>query len=185
MRNIGINFVATFLLCMLACSAVFGQSTAQVSGGVKDQTGAVLPGAEVTMTQTETGLKRTTVTDETGSYSLPNLPIGPYRLEASLPGFRLHLQTGIVLQVNSNPVMNIVLQVGQVSDEVEVQVVGIEPETGKIRLSRKPLLPPPTEEELAAAAAARANRPPREDRGDRGDRGGRGDRGDHRRRRQG
>jgi len=74
----------------------------------------------------------------------------------------------------------------QLGDEVEVQVVGIEPETGKIRLSRKPLLPPPTEEELAAAAAARASRPPREDRGDRGDRGGRGDRGDHRhRRRQG
>ena len=75
----------------------------------------------------------------------------------------------------------------QLGDEVEVQVVGIEPETGKIRLSRKPLLPPPTEEELAAAAAARANRPPREDRGDRGDRGERGNRGggDHRRRRQG
>ena len=74
----------------------------------------------------------------------------------------------------------------QLGDEVEVQVVGIEPDTGKIRLSRKPLLPPPTEEELAAAAAARANRPPREDRGDRGgDRGGRGGDRDHRRRRQG
>ncbi len=121
MRVIGINVAAAFLLCILTCSTVFGQSTAQVSGAVKDQTGAVLPGAEVTMTQTETGLKRTTVTDETGSYSLPNLPIGPYRLEASLPGFRSYAQSGIVLQVNSNPVMNIVLQVGQVSDEVEVQ----------------------------------------------------------------
>src|SRR5437867_2441087 len=121
MRNIGIDIVTTFLFCILTCSAVFGQSTAQVSGGVKDQTGAVLPGTEVTMTQTETGLTRSTVTDETGSYSLPNLPIGPYRLEASLPGFRSYVQSGIVLQVNSNPVMNIVLQVGQVSDEVEVQ----------------------------------------------------------------
>jgi len=73
----------------------------------------------------------------------------------------------------------------QLGDEVEVQVVAIEPETGKIRLSRKPLLPPPTEEELAAAAAARANRPPREDRGDRGREGGRGGDRDHRRRRQG
>ncbi len=65
----------------------------------------------------------------------------------------------------------------QLGDEVEVQVVAIEPETGKIRLSRKPLLPPPTEEELAAARAARPNRPPREDRGGRGEH--------HRRRRQG
>jgi len=89
-------------------------------------------------------------------------------------------------------------RVGQVSDlfqlgdETEVQVVGIEPDTGKIRLSRKPLLPPPTEEELAAAAAARGNRPDRGDRPDRGgfggdrggDRGGRGGfgggHGDHR-----
>src|SRR5438093_2757930 len=111
----GLFFLNFSIAVMLA------QSTAQVSGAVKDQTGAVLPGVEVTMTQAETGLKRITVTDETGSYSLPNLPVGPYRLEASLPGFRLYAQTGIVLQVNSNPAINIVLQVGQVSDEVEVQ----------------------------------------------------------------
>src|SRR5437879_1769021 len=121
MRDIGINLAVAFLFCILTSSVVLGQSTAQVSGGVKDQSGAVLPGTEVTMTQTETGLRRTTVTDEMGSYSLPNLSIGPYRLEASLPGFRMHVQTGIVLQVNSNPVINIVLQVGQISDEVEVQ----------------------------------------------------------------
>jgi len=60
----------------------------------------------------------------------------------------------------------------QVGDEAEVQVVAIEPETGKIRLSRKPLLPPPTEEELAAAREAREHRPPREGGGS--DRGGRG-----------
>ena len=69
-----------------------------------------------------------------------------------------------------------VTDVMQIGDEVEVQVVGIEPDSGKIRLSRKPLLPPPTEEELAAAAA----RPPRRDGpgggGDRGGRGGFGDR---------
>ena len=69
----------------------------------------------------------------------------------------------------------------QLGDEVEVQVVGIEPDSGKIRLSRKPLLPPPTEEELAAAAAARAARPPRGEGGGGGygGGGGRGDR-DHR-----
>jgi len=120
MRNICVRIVAALVCCILG-GAAYGQSTAQVSGAVKDQTGAVLPGAEVRMTQTETGLTRTTITDETGSYSLPNLPIGPYRLEASLPGFRSYVQSGIVLQVNSNPVINIGLQVGQVSDEVEVQ----------------------------------------------------------------
>ncbi|HEX7153422.1 MAG TPA: polyribonucleotide nucleotidyltransferase [Thermoanaerobaculia bacterium] len=66
-----------------------------------------------------------------------------------------------------------VTDVMQMGDELEVQVVGIEPDSGKIRLSRKPLLPPPTEEELAAA---RASRPPREG-GDREHRGGDRDRG--------
>ena len=116
-----ISAVFGFLLLMFAINVVLGQSTAQVSGTIKDQSGAVLPGAEVTLTQTATGFTRSAVTDETGSYILPNLPIGPYRLEASLPGFRSYVQTGIVLQINSNPVLNAVLAVGQVSDQVEVQ----------------------------------------------------------------
>src|SRR6059036_1200419 len=97
------------------------QATAQISGSVRDQSGAVLPGAEVTATQTDTGIARSTVTNETGSYVLSNLPLGPYKLEASLPGFRMFVQSGILLQVNSSPVINPVLQVGQVSEQVEVQ----------------------------------------------------------------
>lgn len=107
---------------ILLSIVVWGQgSTAQISGVVKDQTGAVLPGTEVTATQTGTGIARSTITDETGSYILPNLPTGPYRLEVGLPGFRTFVQTGIVLQVNANPTINAVLEVGQVSEQVEVQ----------------------------------------------------------------
>ena len=62
------------------------QSTAGITGNVKDQTGAVLPGVEVTATQTATAAKRTVVTDEAGLYIFTNLPIGPYMIEASLPG---------------------------------------------------------------------------------------------------
>src|SRR5205085_3742047 len=80
-----------------------------------------LPGADVTATQTETGIARTTVSNETGAYILPNLPLGPYKVEASLPGFRTFVQTGIVLQVNSNPVINVTLEVGQRSEQIEVQ----------------------------------------------------------------
>ena len=109
------------LISVLTCGNAFGQATAQISGTVKDQTGAVLPGVEVTATQTDTGVPRSAVTNETGTYVLSNLAIGPYRLEAALPGFRTFVQTGIVLQVNSSPVINPVLQVGQVSEQVEVQ----------------------------------------------------------------
>src|SRR5207248_2956917 len=99
----------------------WAQATAQISGTVRDPSGAVLPGVEIRATQTETGVARTTVTNETGSYALPNLPTGPYRIEAGLPGFRTFVQSGIALQVNSNSVINPVLQVGQVTEQVEVQ----------------------------------------------------------------
>jgi hypothetical protein len=105
----------------LACTAAFAQGTAQMSGSVRDPTGALLPGVEVTATQTATGIVRTAVTNETGLYILQNLTIGPYRLEAALPGFRPYAQTGIVLGVSSNPTVNIVLEIGEVTQSVEVQ----------------------------------------------------------------
>ncbi len=113
-------FAAVILVC-LTSTGLRAQATAQINGSVKDQSGAVLPGVEIAVTQTDTGAKRAVVTDETGSYILSNLPLGPYRFEAALPGFRTYVQTGIVLQVNSSPVINAVLQVGQVSEQVEVQ----------------------------------------------------------------
>src|SRR5437016_1325285 len=112
---------AGILIFVVSSGDGWAQATAQISGTVKDQSGAVLPGVEVTVTQTDTGIARTTVTNETGSYVLPNLPIGPYRFEAGLPGFRTYAQSGIVLQVNASPVINPVLAVGQVAEQVEVQ----------------------------------------------------------------
>src|SRR5687768_9405106 len=109
------------LISVFTCAVLWAQATAQINGTVRDQTGAVLPGAEITVTQTDTGISRNTITNETGSYVLPNLALGPYRLEAGLPGFRTYIQSGIVLQVNSSRVLNVILEVGQVSEQVEVQ----------------------------------------------------------------
>src|SRR5947208_944514 len=115
------NVVCALLIALLAGATAWAQGTAQLSGTVKDPSGAVLPGVEVSVTQTATGAKRTSVTDETGNYVLPNLPIGPYMLEAGLPGFKTYVQSGIVLQVGTNPQINVVLQIGQVAEQVEVQ----------------------------------------------------------------
>ena len=121
MKRIIISLSSALLFIALCCGTIWAQATAQISGTVKDQSGAVLPGVEITAAQTQTGVARNTVTNETGSYVLPSLPTGPYRLEATLPGFRTFVQTGIELQVNSNPVINPILEVGQVSEQVEVQ----------------------------------------------------------------
>src|SRR5262252_6036279 len=128
----------TSLLLVGAFSVVnvWAQATAQISGAVRDQSGAVLPGVEVTATQTETGVARSTVTNETGSYVLPNLALGPYKVEAALAGFRTFVQTGIVLQVNSSPVINVTLEVGQVSETVEVQANAVTVETRNVGIAQ-------------------------------------------------
>src|SRR5437773_726304 len=110
---------------VLASGSAWAQATATISGTARDQSGAVVPGVTITVTQQETGLVRTTVTNETGSYVLPNLPLGPYRVEAMLQGFATFAQSGIVLQVNSNPVVNPVMGVSAIAEEV--QVTGVAP----------------------------------------------------------
>ncbi len=129
MRTISSGILGGLFTIALSCSSLWAQATAQISGTVKDQSGAVLPGVEIHMTQTDTGVSRDTITNETGSYVLTNLPIGPYRLEAALPGFRTYAQTGIVLAVNGSPTINVVLEVGQVSEQVEVQANAAQVET--------------------------------------------------------
>ena len=109
-----------FCLILLP-NSLWAQATAQISGTVGDQSGAVLPGVKITATQADTGASRSTTTNNTGSYVLPNLPLGPYRLEASLAGFRTFAQTGIVLQVGSNPVIDFHMDVGQIEQTVEVK----------------------------------------------------------------
>ena len=106
---------------MLLPDLLWAQATAQISGTVGDQSDAVLPGVKITAMQIDTGASRSTVTNEKGFYVLPSLPLGPYRLEASLAGFRTFAQTGIVLQVGSNPVINVRMDVGQIEQTVEVK----------------------------------------------------------------
>ena len=95
--------LALCVLFVFVCIPVYAQGTAQMSGTVRDASGAVLPGVTVTVTQTDTGFTRTIVSSEDGAYAMPNLVTGPYRLEAQLQGFRPFTRTGIVLQVGAAP----------------------------------------------------------------------------------
>src|SRR5579862_5643854 len=98
-RTFIVMWATVMIVGALNCN-LWAQATGQISGTVRDQSGAVLPGVEVTATQTSTGISRSTVTNETGAYLMPNVPVGPYKLEAALPGFRTFVQTGIVLNVS-------------------------------------------------------------------------------------
>ncbi len=111
------------LLVFLALSSaiLLAQGTSQIQGVVQDSSGAVIGGAEVKVTQTDTGAARTVRSGEDGTYVIPNLPIGPYRLEASRMGFTTYVQTGIVLQVATTPTINVTLNVGAVSEQIQVE----------------------------------------------------------------
>src|SRR5580658_6335102 len=113
------NGVRLMLLSFAACTAALAQSsTAQINGAVHDPSGLAVPAAQVTATQTATGAARTTTTGADGQYVLPNLPIGPYQLEISKEGFNKYVQTGITLQVDTNPTVDAVLKVGSVAEQV-------------------------------------------------------------------
>jgi len=113
--------LAISLLFLLTSAGAWGQSTAQIHGTVQDSTGAGVPGAEIKATQTDTGTVRTVVSGTAGGYVLTNLPIGPYQLEVTKEGFTKANQTGIVLQVNADPAVDIALKVGSINEQVNVE----------------------------------------------------------------
>src|ERR1700733_15379092 len=111
------------LSAFLASVTLQAQTTAvsQISGSIQDASGLAVAGADVRATQTSTGFVREAVSGQDGTYVLPNLPVGPYRLQVTKQGFSAYTQSGIVLQVNINPEVNVTLQVGTVTQNIEVQ----------------------------------------------------------------
>jgi hypothetical protein len=110
--------MATFWLCCVSAWAQF--DTAQISGVVRDQSGAVIPGAGLTLTNEGTGLQRQAITNDGGVYVFPNTPVGVYTVAAELPSFRTYRQTGIQLSSGVNIRIDIELQVGDAGQTVEV-----------------------------------------------------------------
>jgi hypothetical protein len=121
--------ITTGLLCLLLACAVARAQTSQISGTVRDTSGLAIPGAAIKATQTATGVIRTTNSGADGSYVLPNLPIGPYLLEVTKEGFSRYVQSGIVLQVETTPTVDIALRVGAVNEQVTVEAVALQVET--------------------------------------------------------
>ena len=95
-------------------------AVAEVDGHVTDQSGAPVPNAQVKLVETERALDHAAVTDAQGLYAVPNLPVGAYRLEVTAAGFKMYSQTGIVLQVGNTVQANVTMQLGSVSETIDV-----------------------------------------------------------------
>ena len=94
--------------------------TGTIIGTVSDETGAVLPGVEITVQNQNTGISRTVVSNDAGSYRAQSLAVGPYEVQAELAGFQTVIRTGIRLTVGQQAVVNLELRVGEISEQVIV-----------------------------------------------------------------
>src|SRR5574337_541456 len=86
-------------------------TTASLGGTVEDPAGAVVPGAEVTVQNEDTGLSRTVSSQPDGTFLFPALPVGHYKLTVTKSGFATYAQTGIILTVNEAATQTVALQV--------------------------------------------------------------------------
>jgi hypothetical protein len=125
-RSLSCNLIACWfifcLLLMLVMSpvGVAQTTTASVLGIVRDQTGAAVPGVEVTAQNAATSQSRRAISDDTGSYLIPNLPVGEYAVMAQKQGFTKFVQNGVTLVVNQNARVDIALSLGDASQSVTV-----------------------------------------------------------------
>src|SRR4051812_28287210 len=110
-------FTAALLLVALAAAPAFAQlDRGQISGFVKDQTGGVVPGATVTLNQTQTQIQRTTVTDANGYYVFPAVSPGVYEVSVELEGFKKSVQVGVTLDAASSKSVDATLETGTISE---------------------------------------------------------------------
>ena len=113
--------LASFALLLAFSPALLAQDVASITGTVTDTTGALIPGASVTLQNTATGATYDTVTNDQGSYTIANVPPGPgYRLTVSHAGFNAAVITGMYMNVNSTRTQNARLTVGTATQTVEV-----------------------------------------------------------------
>jgi hypothetical protein len=117
-RRIIVCLAALLILAAIPMAAQLPTGT--ILGTVKDSSGASIPGATVTLRNTDTNLTKTAITEQDGSYRFPELAVGHYEMRAEAAGFRTENRTGLTLEVTQQGVINFALQVGSTTQQVTV-----------------------------------------------------------------
>jgi len=134
---VGRAMVALALVAAAIPAAAQSQAiNGSIEGTVRDNTGAILPGVTVTVTNTDTGAERVVVTNDEGVYRAPLLPLGTYQVSAELQGFKKFEQQGISLSAGQTALINVVLSVGNVAETITVTGESPVAQPGKIDLGR-------------------------------------------------
>ena len=121
LRHCQLGVVVVLSLVLLACISLSAQvNTGRILGSVIDQTGGVIAGATVTVTNSETGVSRNLTADAAGEYNAPNLPPGNYLVRATAMGFQALERRGIVVQIGLDARVDLQLRPGQVTQTIQV-----------------------------------------------------------------
>jgi carboxypeptidase family protein/TonB-dependent receptor-like protein len=124
--------VITFSLLLSA--SLWAGERGRISGTIRDASGAVIAGAHVTVTNDETGLSRTTITDDSGAYTVVDLPVGRYDIFVENKGFRPYRRTGAALNVNSALLIDAKLELGKDTQEITVEESAVHAETADTQM---------------------------------------------------
>src|SRR5260370_19558270 len=108
------------VLSLLSAFALCAQGTGEITGTVTDPSGAAVSGAKIVVVNTATSAERVVTSNETGNYDLPALPPGTYDLKAEFAGFRRAERKGVELQVGQVARLDFTMQLGNVTDTIEV-----------------------------------------------------------------
>ena len=129
------RFLCALATFVILSAVLFGQAADSILvGTVTDATGAAVPGATVTATNKDTGVRYSSVTNSAGDYRINNIPVGRYDISAAANGFSVAKIGGVDLQLNHTTSVNLTLQVGAVSTSVEVQDAGATIDTASAQL---------------------------------------------------
>ncbi|MGH9357210.1 MAG: carboxypeptidase regulatory-like domain-containing protein, partial [Terriglobia bacterium] len=119
--SFGLSLFAALAMSCFITAPTSGQVTgATLSGTVADASGAMMPNAQVSIKNNATGVVRVVVTDSAGFYTAPNLLPGTYQITIAARGFRTQVRAGVALTVGAQQVLNAAMQVGQVTETVQV-----------------------------------------------------------------
>jgi hypothetical protein len=112
--------VLCLLLALLATPLRAQVTTGTILGTVRDNSQAVVSGAQVTITEAGKGTSQKFNTDDTGAYSAPFLIPGTYTVTVEMAGFKKQIRTGVVLQVDQKARLDFVLEVGEITETIDV-----------------------------------------------------------------
>lgn len=121
---------------VLLSTMAYGQGTANIVGTITDPSGSAIPGAKVTITNTDTGWVRDTTTNSSGSYAAHELPIGHYNVRVEAPGFKASERTGITVNVEDTIRVDTALQVGESRESIIVEANAVEVQADSNEISQ-------------------------------------------------